>query len=530
MRSYLVLDCTLRDGGYVNSWDFSQNTIKGILTKLVESNTEIIECGFLSQKKAVTPDKSIYRSPDEINKLFDKKPNSHIAAMINFGEFNIEDLPPYNGGALDSIRVAFHKTEVDAAVEYCKRINELGYCTYVQPMVTLNYTDEELISLIKAINPISPRAFYIVDSFGTMRKKDVLRMFYLIDNNLNPNIAIGFHSHNNMQLSFSNTQELLEQHTQRELIIDSSVYGMGRGAGNLCTELVTKYINENYQNKYDIIPILEIIDEYLIPIFLTKPWGYSVPFYIASINNCHPNYASFLLDKQTITIKDIHNILKSIDDDNKNFYDEKYIEQLYIAYQQHIIDDSNEITALKQLFLEKDILLLAPGKTIITEKEKILEYISQNNPITISINFIPDEIPTDVAFISNHKRFTNIKHLLDSTANLRKVIATSNISKDNNIEKISVINYSDYLCDDPCISDNSGMMILNLIKKIGVSNVTLAGFDGFCTNRLDNYYNDALINGVEVDELINKNNAISQKLQQLSQIINITFLTTSNYN
>lgn len=101
---------------------------------------------------------------------------------------------------------------------------------------------------------------------------------------------------------------------------------MGRGAGNLCTELITKYLNDNYSHNYNLLPILEIIDEHLMSVFIKSPWGYSVPFYIASINNCHPNYASYLLDKQTISVRDIYNILASMDDSKRTFYDREYIE------------------------------------------------------------------------------------------------------------------------------------------------------------------------------------------------------------
>ena len=141
-----------------------------------------------------------------------------------------------------------------------------------------------------------------------MRKKDILRIFYLIDNNLFKDIKIGFHSHNNLQLSFSNAQELITLNSKREIIIDTSIFGMGRGAGNLCTELMLQYINENIENKYYMLPILETIDEFIMPIFKTHSWGYSVPYYIAAINDCHPSYATYLTNMQTLFVKDINNI------------------------------------------------------------------------------------------------------------------------------------------------------------------------------------------------------------------------------
>ena len=109
-------------------------------------------------------------------------------------------------------------------------------------MVSLSYTDEEFLDLIRRVNELEPYAFYIVDSFGMMKRKDLTRLFYLVEHNLNENIKIGFHSHNNMQLAYSNAQSLVDLHSDRELIIDASVYGMGRGAGNLNTELFVQYM------------------------------------------------------------------------------------------------------------------------------------------------------------------------------------------------------------------------------------------------------------------------------------------------
>lgn len=116
-------------------------------------------------------------------------------------------------------------------------------------------------------------------------------MFYLVDHNLNRNISVGFHSHNNLQLSFANAQELMQLNTPRRLIVDASIYGMGRGAGNLNTELVTQYINSNLGLKYDNLEILEIIDEYIRPLSMKYNWGYDAAYYIASVAGCHPNYA-----------------------------------------------------------------------------------------------------------------------------------------------------------------------------------------------------------------------------------------------
>ena len=147
-----------------------------------------------------------------------------------------------------------------------------------------------------------------------MYRNEVSHRFYLIDENMDPQIHLGFHGHNNMQLAFSNAQVLGKIQTKRTLILDSSVYGMGRGAGNLPTELITQYINKNIASRYDVTMVMDIYDEYIAAIRKKYEWGYTMPYHIAANNVCHPNYAAYLINKQTLTMKDIEKIIQSIPD------------------------------------------------------------------------------------------------------------------------------------------------------------------------------------------------------------------------
>ena len=194
----------------------------------------------------------------------------------------------------------------------------------------------------------------------------------------------------------------------------------------------------------------------------------------------------------------------------------------------NVVDDNDAKKELIELLLNRKILILAPGKSLLTEKDKIKQYWKNENPIVISVNFITDIIPIDIAFVGNLKRFTSIAQLIDDNKNLKKVIVTSNI-KFKNVEKTLTVNYGDYITDDPIITDNSGIMLLNLMQKLGVKDVALAGFDGFTVNRMDNYYNDSLVNSASLDELLSRSNAIANHLQSLKQVMNIDFITDSMY-
>lgn len=525
MNTLYLLDCTLRDGGYVNDWNFGENQIKKISKKISESNVETIECGFLSQTKEISKDKSIYKTIKEAEGYFKDVLNNNLALMINCGEYNPDDLPKYQDGKISIIRIAFHKHQRNEAQNLCVKLKANGFRVFFQPMYTLGYTDLELLDVIKWANENSPEAFYIVDSFGTMRGNDVLRIFYLIDNNLNSKIKIGFHSHNNLQLSFSNAQELVKLHSKRDIIIDTSVFGMGRGAGNLCTELMTRYINENIENKYDLIPILEIMDEYIMPIYSQHPWGYSAPYYIAAINGCHPNYATYLVNRQTLCIKDINKIIKSVPVDKKHLFDKELINKLYLQYQSHSVDDTLAISQISELCKDRKILILAPGKSVLTYRSEIQKYIEQNDPVIFAINHIPKFYRFDRIFISNLKRFKSLDEAVDKIK--EKLICSSNITISDGI---TVVNYSDYLNDDDVIYDNSGLMLINVLKKAGVTNIALAGYDGFNYADSKNYFDEGLANNINAQRQADTNASIIEYFNNIRKTLNIAFVTPTIYD
>ena len=362
-----ILDCTLRDGGYVNHWNFGLKTSKTMIERLSKSGINYLEIGFF-QDTNFDSSKTLFSEISQINQFIPTNCSSNIVGMIIFGNFDIKKIIPKNEYIkLNSMRVTFKKHETDKVFPYLQKIKDCGYDLFINPTNIEIYDDIELLNIIQKVNQIRPYGFSIVDTNGVLKEKDIQRLFYLIDNNLSEDIALCFHSHNNLQLSFSNAQCLMKVCTNRELIIDSTVFGMGRGAGNLCTELITQYINDNYNGNYDIVPILKIIDEQINPIFAKTPWGYSVPYYLAATNHCHPNYAKYLVDKQTVPVEIINKLLQNIPDDKKSIYDSNLIQQIYLDNFSKIVDDSAILKQLSSVLRDKNILLLAPGKTLETE-------------------------------------------------------------------------------------------------------------------------------------------------------------------
>ena len=321
-KSCKILDCTLRDGGYIIDWSFGKSNIAEIMNNLELSGIDYIEAGFLKESEtAGNENNTFWSSPDDLTRNTPKDQNYTL--MVNYGEYSLSNFEKCKNQNI-KIRVAFKKQNQTEALEYIKELKTLGWDVFANPMSTNTYSDDELLNLIKKINEISPLCLSIVDTLGNTYEAEVLEIIRFIDKNLNPDIAIGFHPHNSLQLSFSNTEAILKADIKHNLIIDSCLYGMGRGAGNLCTELITKYINDNCGGKYNLLPLLKTIDKNIKPIHEKTPWGYSTAYFIAAIHSCHPNYAAYLIDLG-LADEEIDRFMRQIPQEKKSVFDKNFI-------------------------------------------------------------------------------------------------------------------------------------------------------------------------------------------------------------
>ncbi len=510
-----MLDCTLRDGGYINDWVFGYSVIKKIITGLENANIDIIECGFI-EDKPFDADSSVFSSVEHLNKILDKKNHMYVA-MIALGDIDISKIPKCDPIGIDGIRLTFHKEDINAGLTYAKRLIEKGYKTFVQPVGSTNYSDSELLELVHKVNVLNPFAFYIVDTLGMMYPRDVIRTFSIVDNNLDSGIAMGFHSHNNLQLSFSNAQSLIGGGFNHDIILDSSVLGMGRGAGNLCTELITNYLNSINGYRYDIIPILDIIDKYISEIRQKTHWGYSAHHYLSAVSSCHPNYAAYLMSKKTLNINDISKILNSIPTQSRGEFNRTLMEAMYLEYQKSKVDDTEVLTRLKRKFEKKDVIIVAPGPSSTEFAETINSYDSALP--RIHVNEIVPGVHADMVFISNKRKFD----LFESQADI-ELITTSNVGASQSLYQVD---YSSLLCGNKN-SDNAGLMLITLLANIGVKCVKLAGFDGYCAHIINTQEFDSYSDMIK--EINYRNANISSELSRLSKRINIEFITPSSYS
>lgn len=521
MNNILTLDCTLRDGGYCNQWNFKENNIKKIITALVASNIDIIECGYLTNRIEFCSDVSKYTSMEQLGLFLPRcSGNVKYVLMMNVGEYEVEELPRQEDTTIDGIRVAFHKKNRYKAIDICKNIMKKGYKVFVQPMVSMLYSRQEFEELVELVNELKPFSFYIVDSFGMMNRKDLDIYFEIADNNLSEAICLGFHSHNNLQSAFSNVQYLLKKETNRKLIIDSSIYGMGRGAGNLNSELFLNELNAVYNKNYEIRPLLRVMDEVINRFYEENPWGYSLPNYLSAIRMIHPSYAEYLSKKKTLTIGDIDEIFDMMDSERAVEYDEKYISDLYIRYMSMGEIRREHLLELKENVKNRSMLLVAPGRSAIKEEDKIKSFVEKYHPIIMSINHDYPVISSDYIFVSNIRRFSKLEKNVYS-----KTISTSNIKSEEtyaSVDYYQLLNFVEDVRDNACL-----MAIKFVVEELGVCDIYLAGLDGYSHDIYANFETREMALLAPVDFLDRINDGMRTVLNEMKKTVNIKFITPS---
>lgn len=525
MNNIKVLDVTLRDGGCVNNFNFGQLYMDSILFALQKSGVDVIELGYIDEAKGSAQGRTQYCNELVIPEHFlkAKKSGTEYVVMIDYGKFDFDKLHNRTENGIDGIRLAFHKKNWKDIIAVGRKIIEKGYKFYIQPMITLRYTDKELLEFIEAVNEnLSDAAgFYIVDSFGEMRMNDVIRVMHLVDKNLVPTMTLGFHSHNNLQLSYANAMALLSFDTNRSLMLDSSVMGMGKGAGNLNTELLLEHLNLYYGKNYQIKSLLELIDRVIKVIREEFYWGYSVEYYLSSINHCTPSYASHFYNKHMLPIDKVSELLGRIAENKKISFDKEYAEGLYLSYnEEKELDDSDVIESLRKNLAEKKVLLIAPGKSIESEESKVFKILKENDCVSISLNNF--KFDTDYIFI------TRSEMLEEALGKTKNVIVPSSI--DHSDMSSFMIDYSRWIEHHAGKTfDSSGIMLLNILNTIKPSEILLAGFDGFSGDMNENYYDSNLRRAVDSEEKKMQNDFFKMYIKKIREKNKLSFITTSKY-
>lgn len=522
MTEISLLDCTLRDGGYINDWDFGYDTIRSIINKLVASQVEYVEIGFLRNCE-YDRNKSVFNNCREMMPVLPAdRGNTKFSAMALHNTYDVDKLEPYDGETIDLVRVTFHDYDIDEGLAFIRKVKEKGYQVACNPINIMGYSDGQILELLKKVNEIRPAAFSIVDTFGSMMKQDLLRIYSMVEHNLDPSVAIGLHLHENLALAYSLAQEYISiRATGRKSIIDASMLGMGRVPGNLCMELIMDYMNKMQGCSYNVNPVLDGIDDHIVQLKRIEPWGYNIAYALSAKYNLHRNYSEFLLGKGRLRAKQINQILSRIEPCKKTAFDKDYIEKLYLDFQSIQVDDAALLKKLERETAERTVLVIAPGFSISEYQEKIDSFIGERKPVIFAANFVPEHYAADYIFFSNARRYETYRGM----RNAEKVIVTSNLLNIG-CETQNVVNYSEVSFSEKGNCDNCVIMLLRLLQKTGTGEVYLAGFDGYQKNG-NNYVNAHMASPHTKGE--EENITLRRFVKELEGSIRLEFLTPSHY-
>lgn len=335
-RDIKLLDCTLRDGGIVIDFNYGAERMQWIKGILEASEVDFIECGYIDEKKGSPEGRTCFDNEVSIEKTLlssGKKPGISYVAMIDYGTFDMHKLEPRRESGIDGIRLAFHKENWKESIQAGKVIMEKGYDLYIQPMVTMRYSDEEYKHLIGVVNRElkGAKGFYVVDSFGQMDNTTLVHLLEMADEYVDSEMVLGFHAHNNRQMAYSNALSFVEFNAKHNVMLDASIMGMGKGAGNLCTELIEQSLVAEGKS-YRSTVLYDAISEYFATQQKRTPWGYSLDYYLSSLYSCTPSYIKIFTADERITTDDLICLLKGMPDEKRAACDKAFAAQYLKAY------------------------------------------------------------------------------------------------------------------------------------------------------------------------------------------------------
>ena len=283
-----VIDCTVRDGGLMNKWQFDDKFVKHVYNALGEAGIDYMEIGYLSSEKAFCRKEFgpwRFCAEDDLKNIIGKgEKKIKLSAMADIGRIEPEDIPPKSESSLDMIRVACYVHQVDTAIDLAHHCLDKGYETTINLMavstVGLRELEEALADLAKSRVPV----IYLVDSFGAFYSEDIEHLAKKYMDSL-PGKTIGIHAHNNQQLAFANTIAAVISGIN---FLDATLYGIGRGAGNCPLELLISFLKNP---KFKVRPLVEVIEKQILPWQEKIDWGYFVPYMVTGVLNQHPRTA-----------------------------------------------------------------------------------------------------------------------------------------------------------------------------------------------------------------------------------------------
>ena len=499
LPDFEILDCTIRDGGYLNNWRFDKKLVREVYRALSKCGVDFVEIGYKGTKEYFSPDEyGLWRFSfeDDICEVVSNIKGAKLAIMADYGKIKVEDFRSCHDSPIDLVRVAAHKDDLEEAVSLLEKIKEKGYQVALNAMGYSNYSRNDQRALLGLIKDAEPDYFYVVDSYGSLFPHQIEPIFEPLLNI--ENVKVGFHPHNNLQMAFANTLEAIRCGVH---IVDSTIYGMGRAAGNLPTEVIISYLEKEKEDRYNSIPILNIIDRYFIDLQNENKWGYQLPYMLSGMFSCHPNYAKGLVDYREYTIEDIYKALDYIRKKNSVGFSKALLDNLTregiiggILEAEttgkaalKITGDSSEVSYINR-HQGRDFLILANGPTLKEYKPKIEKLIEKHDFVTLGANYLAGLFKPDYHAFNNKRRFVSYIDTVDRESKLLigQYISSQMIAEytGRDYERICYLDLlnADFGIDEGVIATNCrtiSVLLLGVAIVMGAKRIFCVGMDGY---------------------------------------------------
>lgn len=423
-RNFEILDCTLRDGGYINNWEFDMKLVREIYRVLSKSGVHYVEIGYRGSEKYFNRSEFgrwRFSKEEDIRKAVGNIAGAKLAVMADFGKVNLKDFPNSKESIIELVRLAVNKDQLRGAVSFLDKLKEKGYKVSLNAMGYPNYSIAQQNRVIKMLKDSDIDYLYVVDSYGSLFPGQIRQLFKPLTESLG--MKIGFHPHNSLQMALANTLEAIRCGVH---IVDSTIYGMGRAAGNLPTEIILSLLEKEKKDRYNSIPVLDAIDRYFIPLQRDKKWGYQLPYMISGLFSCHPGYAKALVDAHEYTMEDIWKAMDYIKGKSPVGFSKTILQDLIKDGVISSVDKINSrkimkpskktpnkknTSSVKVPYIDRhknrDFLILANGPSLKEYKEKISCFIAKYNPVILGANYLGGLFLPDYHVFNNKRRFVD---------------------------------------------------------------------------------------------------------------------------
>ena len=491
-KEIINLDCTFRDGGYYNNWFFKKSDIDFYIKNISKTNIKYIEIGFRffnNKNSGLTA-----YSNDKFIKSLKIKNDLKIGVMINATDFILENkleinrlkkvFPKFKNLAF--IRIAFHNKDLNNVTKIANFFSNKGPKVILNLMQISQLGKTKIVKTLKIINKLNIDAFYIADSFGSLKPGYITTLSKILKKYCKFNL--GFHAHDNLSLAFKNAQKAIEENFT---YIDSTILGMGRGAGNLKTEDIYAFLNKD--DKIGIKSLKEIKNRIFKPLKKKYKWGTDKYYKFAAHHSIHPSYVQELLNNKNYTNEKATQILKSLSQIDSTKYNPENL---------NFYKKANNKANENQIKLNDEILILGSSPKLKIYKKKIEKFCGKLDisKIAVNLNSVLDSNMIDYR-VASHPQRIQMDYMFYKRFNNPLIIPTNVINpKIINFLRQKKINFFDYhlkiltkknisVSQKECSLPNYLVLgyALSLAASRNVKRIFLAGFEGF---EKDSFVND----------------------------------------